>query len=133
MSAETINEIRSIQSKARLLYALFAISLIASPVIPSLVIRNGDHTALALALGFIFVFVAFFAQFRRSKISRELSHKFEQLQVGVRLEKKIPQSNTKEFLIIDKSARHFSLQCIQTGQNILVCKHRVREDFDIAN
>lgn len=133
MPPENLKEIRAIQHQERSLTALFVICLIASPVVPSLMMKNQSPSLVPLLIGLFFVAIAFWAQYKRAQMARQLLATFDNLSVGAKLEKKLTRNTPQQFLIVDKTPGHFNLRCVQTGESILVSKGRVREDFEIAN
>jgi hypothetical protein len=55
------------------------------------------------------------------------------LNVGAVLEKKIGPSNRNRFVITHCGYNHYYVTSLKSGERVLVSKHRVREEFDIAH
>jgi hypothetical protein len=53
--------------------------------------------------------------------------------LGAVLAKKISPARPGRFVITNRGYNHYYLRCLNTGEQVLVSKSRVREDFDIAN
>ncbi len=132
MSNSLLEEIKKYQSRERMFNVLSVAALIASPVIPSVMMKGGQHSLLALGFAVVFVGVSLWAQRKRVQLRAQIHQCFESLGVGFCLEKKISRGSLRKFVIVDKNTIHYSLRCMNTGENVLVSKSRLREDFDVA-
>ncbi|XGC79376.1 hypothetical protein ACES2L_08545 [Bdellovibrio bacteriovorus] len=104
-----------------------------TPVMVSIMLNKGFHWAYSVALAGTFMFFALWTHVIRSRVSKKLLSKYEQLQVGSVLSKKLTPTQPRQFVITETDYNHFYLKCLKTGEKVLLSKRRVREDFDIAN
>jgi hypothetical protein len=72
-------------------------------------------------------------QFYRRQLSEKLLAKYESLDIGAILKKKMNRKNPRQFVIVNRGYNHYYLKCMNTGEQVLVSKSRIQEDFDIAN
>lgn len=128
-----VQEFEKYKRQERLLTGAIVLLSVCAPLTFSFMLDNSFPTWLAVLSGVSFLSVALWIFILREKITRKLIHKYENLQVGYVLRKKIGHRIPRKFVITSKDNNYFYLRCIETNEVILLSKDRLREDFDIAN
>ncbi|MNL45137.1 hypothetical protein D3C87_1677550 [compost metagenome] len=126
-------EFRRYQKQENLLtFTIIVVSFLA-PVSFTWLMNHKVHWAILGLMALAVVLSGIWIQFYRQRISHKLLLKYESLDVGSILTKKLNRKIPREFVIINRGYNHYYLKCVKTGEQMLVSKSRVREDFDIAN
>lgn len=128
-----VKEFKKYQKQERILTGALVLLAVLSPVSFTWLMDNKAHWSLAVVVALIFVAGSFALYFLRGRVSEMLLKKYETLDVGSVLAKKISPQHPRRFVVTNRGYNHFYLRCLKTGEQVLVSKHRVREDFDIAN
>ncbi|WP_413581500.1 hypothetical protein [Bdellovibrio sp. HCB288] len=127
------DEFKKYQKQERRLTGAIVLVSVLAPVSFTLLLERKFHWAVCGSTAFAFLVSAVALHIYRSHVSQKLLKKYETLDVGSVLAKKISPKNPSRFVITNTGYNHFYLRCLNTGEQTLVSKHRVREDFDIAN
>lgn len=128
-----VADFKKYQKKERTLTVAIVLASVAAPIASSVLLNMKVNWVYALLVGTSFLVVAVWLHVLRSKVSQRLIIKYEALDIGSVLAKKISTTNNQKFVITNTGYNHFYIRCLNTGEQSLVSKHRVREDFDIAN
>lgn len=128
-----VADFKRYQKKERTLTVAIVLASVAAPIASSVLLNMKVNWVYALLVGTSFLVVAVWLHVLRSKVSQRLIIKYEALDIGSVLAKKISTTNNQKFVITNTGYNHFYIRCLNTGEQSLVSKHRVREDFDIAN
>ncbi|MBO9667029.1 MAG: hypothetical protein J7501_09470 [Bdellovibrio sp.] len=127
------DEFRKYQKQGRSLTAAIVLVSVLAPISFSLLLERKFHWAMSGAAAMGFLAIAVGLHIYRAKVSQKLVRKYENLDVGSVLAKKLSPKAPGRFVITNRGYNHFYLRCLNTGEQVLVSKNRVREDFDIAN
>lgn len=127
------DEFQKYQKQERRATAAIVLIAAVAPISFTYLMKYKVHWMATSGALVSFLFVATVLHFYRTKISRKLLSKYENLEVGAILAKRINKKRSREFVITNSGYNHFYLKCLKTGEQVLVSKSRVREDFDIAN
>ena len=100
---------------------------------PKWLMENKIHWTVFVVMGLLIAAAATSIHFYRAKVSEKLLVKYESLDVGAVLAKKLSPKTPQQFVITNRGFNHYYLKCLNTGEQVLVSKSRVREDFDITN
>ncbi|WP_413561538.1 hypothetical protein [Bdellovibrio sp. HCB209] len=133
MSSTFSDEFRKYQKQERRLTAAIVLVSVMAPVSFSILLDKKFHWIVCGITALIFLVAAVGLHVYRAQVSQKLLKKYETLDVGSVLAKKISPKAPSRFVITNTGYNHFYLRCLNTGEQVLVSKHRVREDFDIAN
>jgi hypothetical protein len=126
-------EFKRYQKQQNLLtFTIIVVSFFA-PVSFTWLLENKVHWSILASAALAVVLSGLWIQYHRRRISHKLLLKYESLDVGAVLKKKIQRKNPRQFVIVNRGYNHYYLKCMNTGEQVLVSKSRVREDFDIAN
>ncbi|AHI05957.1 hypothetical protein BDW_07285 [Bdellovibrio bacteriovorus W] len=129
-----VADFKKYQKKERTLTVAIVLASVAAPIASSVLLNMKVDWVYALLVGVSFLAIAVWFHLVRSKVSQRLIVKYEALDIGSVLAKKISTAtNHQKFVITNTGYNHFYIRCLNTGEQSLVSKHRVREDFDIAN
>lgn len=128
-----VADFKRYQKKERTLTVAIVLASVAAPIASSVLLNMKVNWIYALLVGISFLVLATWLHLVRSKVSQRLIIKYEALDIGSVLAKKISTTNNHKFVITNTGYNHFYIRCLSTGEQSLVSKHRVREDFDIAN
>lgn len=128
-----VEEFKRYQKQERQLTGALVLLAVLAPVSFTWLMDNKVHWVLALFVALAFVVGALAIHVLRTRVAEKLLGKYENLDVGSVLEKKISVESPRRFVVTNRGYNHFYLRCLLTGEQMLVSKHRVREDFDIAN
>lgn len=128
-----VEEFKKYQRQERLLTGGLVLLSVMAPVSFTWLMDEVVHWAVALSAAFVFVCGAVVLHLLRTRVSEKLLSKYETLDVGSVLAKKISPVQPRRFVVTNRGFNHFYLRCLNTGEQVLVSKHRVHEDFDIAN
>lgn len=104
-----------------------------TPITVSIMLNKGFHWAYSVSLAGTMIFFAMWIHLVRARVTQKLLSKYEELQVGSVLAKKLTPKSPRHFVVTEKSYNHFYLKCLHTGEQVFLSKSRVCEDFDIAN
>lgn len=128
-----VEEFKKNQNQERLLTSGIVVLSILAPISLTALLEChvnwiiSGATALGCLLG------ASGLHYLRTQIAEKIVVKYEKLDVGAVLAKKISQRMPQHFVITNRGYSHYYLKCLNTGEQVLVSKDRVREDFDIEN
>ena len=126
-------EFKRYQKQENLLtFTIIVVSFFA-PVSFTWLLDHQVHWSILGSVALVVIFSGIWIQYHRRLISKKLLSKYESLDVGAVLKKKIQRKNPRQFVIVNRGYNHYYLKCMNTGEQVLVSKSRVREDFDIAN
>ena len=129
-----VQEFKKYQKQERLLTAVIVLISILAPISFTWLMDKKVHWIISGAVALTMLCAAAAVHLFRSKVSEKLLQKYQTLDVGYILAKKlVPNRSTQRFVITNKGFNHYYLKSLNTGEQMLVSKHRVREDFDIAN
>lgn len=128
-----VEEFKKHQKQERLLTASIILVSVLSPVSFTALMNQKVHWFISSSAAGVFLVSAAWLYLIRHRVSEKLIRKYEDLDVGAVLAKKITPQHPRRFVITNRGYNHFYLKCLNTGEQVLVSKHRVREDFDIAN
>lgn len=128
-----VEEFTKYRKQERWLTGATMLVSVLAPVALTTLINNKAHWIFLILVGLATVSAALWIQFVRSRISEKLLSKYETLDVGSVLAKKIGPKDPRRFVITNRGYNHYYLKCLSSGEQVLVSKDRVREDFDIAN
>lgn len=128
-----VEEFKKYQRQERLYTGGLVLLSVLAPVSFTWLINQKVHWLLAGAVAALLVAGAILLHLLRTQVGSKLLHKYENLDVGSVLSKKISPQSPRRFVVTNRGYNHFYLRCLNTGEQVLVSKHRVREDFDIAN
>ncbi|UYL08266.1 hypothetical protein B9G69_014550 [Bdellovibrio sp. SKB1291214] len=133
MTSSFSDEFKKYQKQERRLTVAIVLVSVLAPVAFSLLLERKFHWMFCGITALMFLVAAVGLHVYRAKVSQKLLKKYENLEVGSVLAKKISPKAPSRFVITNTGYNHFYLRCLNTGEQVLVSKHRVREDFDIAN
>lgn len=128
-----VEEFKKYQKQERVLTGAMVLMMILAPVAFTELMNHKIHWVASCLAALGILFVALGIYILRSRVSERLLKKYEKLDVGSVLSKKIHAQSARRFVITNRGYNHYYLKCLKTGEQVLVSKHRVREDFDIAN
>lgn len=133
MSSTFSDEFRKYQKHERRLTGAIVLVSVLAPVSFTFLLERKFHWTVCGITALLFLVSAVALHVYRAQVSQKLLQKYENLEVGSVLAKKISPKTPSRFVITNTGYNHFYLKCLNTGEQVLVSKHRVREDFDIAN
>nr|BFD66912.1 hypothetical protein HAGR004_19340 [Bdellovibrio sp. HAGR004] len=128
-----VEEFKKYQRQERMYTGGLVLLSVLAPVSFTWLINQKVHWLLAGSAAALFVVGAVLLHLLRAQVGSKLLSKYEKLDVGSVLAKKISPQSPRRFVVTNRGYNHFYLRCLNTGEQVLVSKHRVREDFDIAN
>ncbi|MEK2645550.1 hypothetical protein [Bdellovibrio sp. BCCA] len=128
-----VEEFKKYQKQERILTAAIVLVSVLAPVSFTALMNNKIHWVLPYVVAVAILSAALWLHFVRNNVSEKLLRKYETLDVGSVLAKKLTPKNPRRFVITNRGYNHFYLKCLNTGEQVLVSKDRVQEDFDIAN
>ncbi len=128
-----VEEFKKYQKQERQLTGALVLLAVLAPVSFTWLMDSKVHWLAAVCVASGFVVGAVCIHVLRSRVAEKLLEKYEDLDVGSVLKKKIALEASRRFVVTNRGYNHFYLRCLHTGEQMLVSKHRVREDFDIAN
>ncbi|WP_415061205.1 hypothetical protein [Bdellovibrio sp.] len=128
-----VEEFKKYQKQEGILTGAIVLVSVLSPVSFTWMMEHKFHWILSVSVGVMMLVAAFWIQLIRNRVSAKLLGKYETLDVGSILSKKLTPKQPRRFVITNRGYNHYYLKCLNTGEQVLVSKHRVREDFDIAN
>ncbi len=128
-----VEEFKKYQRQEGVLTGAMVLVSVMSPVSFTWMMEHKFHWIFSVSVGLIMLLAAFWIQVIRNRVSAKLLGKYETLDVGSILSKKLTPKQPRRFVITNRGYNHYYLKCLNTGEQVLVSKHRVQEDFDIAN
>ena len=128
-----VEEFKKYQRQERLYTGGLVLLSVLAPVSFTWLMDQKVHWLFASAVAALLGIGAILLHLLRTQVGSKLLGKYENLDVGSVLAKKISPQNPRRFVVTNRGYNHFYLRCLNTGEQVLVSKHRVREDFDIAN
>lgn len=128
-----VQEFEKYKRQERFLTGAIILLSVCAPLTFSFLLDKSFPAFLAVLSGISFMGIALWIFILREKITRKLLHKYENLDVGYVLRKKIGHRIPRKFVITSRDSNYFYLKCLETQEVILLSKDRLREDFDIAN
>lgn len=129
-----VQEFKKYQKQERFLTGAIVLVSVFAPVSFTWMMEKKMHWSLSGLVGVVFVLAALWMHFYRGRVAKKLLDQYETLEIGSVLAKKItPAKPNNKFVVTNRGYNHFYLRCVDTGEQVLVSKHRVREDFEIAN
>lgn len=128
-----VDEFKKYQKQERWLTGVIVSVSFLAPLTFTILLDQKVHWLFSSFIGLGLLLIAMWAHLVRRQVADKVLHKYESLGVGSVLAKKITVQKTRRFVITNRGYNHFYLKCLNTGEQVLVPKHRVREDFDIAN
>ena len=126
-------EFKKYQKQERLLTVSLVLVSVLAPVSFTWLMNNKVNWIICAVVAVLFISAATAIHVIRAQVASKLLKKYETLDVGSILTKKITPKNSKQFVITNTGYNHFYLKCLNTGEQSLVSKHRIKEDFDITN
>lgn len=126
-------EFKKYQKRERLLTGGLVLFSVLAPLSFTWLLEHKVSWAISGLVAMGCLATASWLHFVRTKVSQKLLGKYEKLDVGSVLAKKIAPVRPHRFVITNRGYNHYYLKCLKTGEQVLVSKDRVREDFDIAN
>lgn len=127
-----VEEFTKYQKQERWLAGVIVFLFVMAPVSFTVVLNaklpfwNAVALSLSLLLGALVVYLA------RAHVADKIINTYESLHVGAVLAKKIVTPQPRRFIVTHRDSNRFYLQCLHTGEKVLMSKRRVREDFDIT-
>lgn len=131
MNSQVVTDFRKYKTYEKTLSAMIVFISVLSPIILASLLDHKLQVFYLIFLGVLMVSFTLGLIYIRTLISDRLRLQYMNLDVGATLKKKLTTNRT-QFVIVNKTYQHFCLQD-QRGLKILVPKHRIQEDFDIAN
>ncbi|WP_347356354.1 hypothetical protein [Bdellovibrio sp.] len=128
-----VEEFKKYQRQERLYTGGLVLLSVLAPVSFTWLMDQKVHWLLAGVVAVLLGAGAISLHLLRTQVGSKLLSKYENLDVGSVLSKKISPQSPRRFVVTNRGYNHFYLRCLNTGEQVLVSKHRVREDFDIAN
>lgn len=129
-----VQEFKKYQKQERFLTGAIVLLSVFAPVSFTWMMEKKMHWSLSGLVGVVFVLSAIWIHFYRGRVAKKLLDQYETLDIGSVLSKKITRAKpNKKFVVTNRGYNHFYLRCVDTGEQVLVSKHRVKEDFEIAN
>lgn len=129
-----VQEFKKYQKQERFLTGAIVLVSVLAPISFTWMMEKKMHWSLSGLVGVVFVLAALWMHFYRGRVAKKLLDQYETLDIGSVLAKKItPAKPNSKFVVTNRGYNHFYLRCVDTGEQVLVSKHRVREDFEIAN
>ncbi|MFS4459973.1 hypothetical protein [Bdellovibrio sp. HCB2-146] len=128
-----VEDFKKYQKQERLLTGTIVLVSVLAPVSFTWLMEKKIHWSLSGLVGVIFVLIALWLHFYRSQVAKKMLDQYETLDIGAVLAKKLTPMKPRKFVVTNRGYNHFYLRCLETGEQVLVSKHRVREDFEIAN
>jgi|GEM_PF-1453930 len=128
-----VQEFKRYQRQERFLTAAIVMVSMLGPVLLTLMLDHRIHWAFLAVVGVVVIAAALWLHVLRNRVSEKLLSKYENLDIGYVLAKKTAPKNPRRFVITNRGFNHYYLKCLNTGEQMLVSKHRIKEDFDIAN
>lgn len=128
-----VEEFKKYQKQERWLTGAIVLVSFLAPVVFTILLERKAHWAVSGAAGGTLLVLALWIHMVRARVAEKILTKYETLDVGAVLAKKITPQSPRRFVITNRGYTHYYLKCLHTGEQVLVSKHRVREDFDIAN
>lgn len=126
-------EFKKYQKRERLLTGGIVLVSVLSPLSFTWLMEQKVSWALCGLAALGLLGTASYLHYVRGLVAEKLLVKYESLDVGSVLAKKITTHRPQHFVITNRGYNHYYLKCLNTGEQVLVSKNRVREDFDIAN
>lgn len=126
-------EFKKYQKQERILTGSLVLVSVLAPVSFTWLMNNKVNWIICAVVAFLFISAAIAIHVFRGQVAAKLVKKYETLDVGSILTKKLTPRAPKQFVITNMGYNHFYLKCLHTGEQSLVSKHRIKEDFDIAN
>ncbi|MNK08049.1 hypothetical protein D3C87_259730 [compost metagenome] len=127
------DEFKKYQKREKYLTATIVVVAILAPASFTWLVEHKFHWALSAFVGIVVILAAVWIHIYRDQVSKKVLSHYEDLDVGAILAKKISTKRSTQFVITNTGYSHFYLKCLNTGEQVLVSKSRIREDFDIAN
>jgi hypothetical protein len=127
------HEFKKYRKQERFLTGAVVILSVLAPITLTTMMNYKVHWAYFGIVGAVFLTCALVIKKSRQTIAEKLLAKYETLDVGSILAKKIVRESPRRFVVTNRGYNHFYLKCLNTGEQVLVSKSRIREDFDIAN
>ena len=129
-----VQEFKKYQRQERFLTGAIVLVSVSAPVSFTWMMEKRMHWSLSGLVGVVFVVAALWMHFYRGRVAKKLLDQYDTLDIGSVLSKKItPVKPKNKFVVTNRGYNHFYLRCVDTGEQVLVSKHRVKEDFEIAN
>ncbi len=128
-----VTEFKKHQKQERILTGSLVLLSVLAPVSFTWMMNQKMNWIVSTIVAASFLLSALWLHVIRNRIAGKLLSKYETLEIGSVLTKKITPKNPKRYVVTNLGYNHFYLKCLKTGEQVLVSKHRVREDFDIAN
>ncbi len=126
-------EFKKYQKQERLLTGGIVLVSVLAPVSFTWLLEHKVSWAISGLAALACLATASWLHYVRTQVAQKLMGKYEKLDVGAVLAKKISPIMPHRFVITNRGFNHYYLKCLKTGEQVLVSKDRVREDFDIAN
>lgn len=128
-----VDEFKKYQKQERWLTGVIVSVSFLAPLTFTILLDKKAHWLISSFIGLGLLLIAMWAHIVRRRVADKVLNKYESLGVGSVLAKKITMQKSRRFVVTNRGYNHFYLKCLNTGEQVLVPKHRVREDFDIAN
>ncbi|WII71075.1 hypothetical protein QJS83_11440 [Bdellovibrio sp. 22V] len=128
-----VKEFKKYQKQERLLTGSMVLVSVLAPISFTWLMEKRAHWTVSTAVVVFMCATALYLHAIRARVASKLMKKYEDLDVGSVLAKKLAPTDPRKFMVTNRGYNHFYLKCLSTGEQVLVSKHRVQEDFDIAN
>lgn len=128
-----VDEFKKYQKQERWLTGVIVGASFLAPLSFTVLLDQKVHWVISSFIGMGLLLIAIWGHIVRRRVADKVLHKYESLNVGSVLAKKINMQKSRRYVVTNRGYNHFYLKCLITGEQVLVPKHRVREDFDIAN
>lgn len=133
MTPSFSGEFRKYQKRERLLTSGIVLIAAFAPICFTFLIQRKVHWVISLFFAVIMIVGAAWAHVYRDKVSKKILRTYEDIEIGSVLAKKISSRTPRKYVVVRRGYNHFYLQCLGTGEQVLVSKNKVREDFNITN
>lgn len=128
-----VEEFKKYRKQERWLTGVIVSASFLAPLTFTILLDRQVHWVTSSFVGLLLLLIAIWGHIRRRQVADKVLRKYESLGVGSVLTKKIKVPKLRRFVVTNQGYNHLYLRCVHTGEQVLVPKHRVREDFDIAH
>lgn len=127
------NEFKKYRKQERILTATIVLVAVVAPVSFTWLMQHQVHWAVSMLCAIFVIVTAGWIHLCRDQVAKKILSTYESIDVGAVLDKKIISKPTGQFVVTNRGYNHFYLRCNHTGEQVLVSKNKVREDFNITN
>lgn len=133
MVASFSNDFKKYQKRERLLTSTIVLIAALAPVCFTFLIQQKVHWVISLLFAVVMIVAAAWIHIYRDHIAKKILRTYENIEIGSVLAKKISSRTPSRYVVVNRGHKHFYLQCLGTGEQVLVSKNKVHEDFNITN